>query len=366
MENIKVTMLHERHQKLGAKMSPFAGFDMPIEYAGITQEHAAVRHKAGLFDVSHMGEIRIKGPDAMAFVDYIGTNRITGVEFGRVMYTILCTPEGGVIDDLFIYKLDDNEILLVVNASNIDVDYAWFLENKKNFDVEITNESDDWGEIALQGPLSASVLEPILKKPLNELYFMRFKVIEYERKNIILSRSGYTGEDGFELYGKTKIIAQLWDKILENHEVSPCGLGCRDTLRFEAGLPLYGHEMSRSISPLEAGSGFAVKLDKNFIGRDALQKQKDLGLPHTLVGLELIDKGIARGGYEVYKNGEKIGVVTTGYLLPGREHALALALLTTKDAALDSIVDIQIRGKNVAAKVRDFAFFHKNYYRKTL
>lgn len=366
MENIKETMLHERHLKLGAKMSPFAGFDMPIEYAGITQEHEAVRHKAGLFDVSHMGEIRIKGPDAMPFVDYLGTNRITGVEFGRVMYTILCTPEGGVIDDLFIYKLDYTEILLVVNASNIAVDYAWLLANKKGFDVEITNESDDWGEIALQGPLSASVLEPILKMNFSDLYFMRFRVIEYDRKKVILSRSGYTGEDGFELYGKTKIIAELWDKILENPNVSPCGLGCRDTLRFEAGLPLYGHEMSREISPLEAGSGFAVKLDKNFIGRDALQAQKDQGLPRTLVGLELIDKGIARGGYEVYKNGVKIGVVTTGYLLPGRDHALALALLTTSEAVMDSIVDIQIRGKNVAAKVRDFAFFHKNYYRKTL
>ena len=366
MENIKETMLHERHLKLGAKMSPFAGFDMPIEYAGITQEHEAVRHKAGLFDVSHMGEIRIKGPDAMPFVDYLGTNRITGVEFGRVMYTILCTPEGGVIDDLFIYKLDYTEILLVVNASNIAVDYAWLLANKKGFDVEITNESDDWGEIALQGPLSASVLEPILKMNFSDLYFMRFRTIEYDRKKVILSRSGYTGEDGFELYGKTKVIAELWDKILENPNVSPCGLGCRDTLRFEAGLPLYGHEMSREISPLEAGSGFAVKLDKNFIGRDALQAQKDQGLPRTLVGLELIDKGIARGGYEVYKNGVTIGVVTTGYLLPGRDHALALALLTTSEAVMDSIVDIQIRGKNVAAKVRDFAFFHKNYYRKTL
>ncbi len=366
METVKVTMLHDRHLKLGAKMSPFAGFDMPIEYAGITQEHQAVRQKAGLFDVSHMGEIRIKGPDAMAFVDSIGTNRITGVEFGRVMYTILCTPEGGVIDDLFIYKLDYTEILLVVNASNIDVDYAWLLANKKHYAVEITNESDDWGEIALQGPLSAAVLAPILKIKLDDLYFMRFKTIEYERKKVILSRSGYTGEDGFELYGKTKIIAQLWDRILENPEVSPCGLGCRDTLRFEAGLPLYGHEMSREISPLEAGSGFAVKLDKDFIGRDALQKQKDQGLPRTLVGLELIDKGIARGGYEVYKNGTKIGVVTTGYLLPGREHALALALLTTREAIMGSTVDIQIRGKNVAATVRDFAFFHKNYYRKTL
>ena len=364
METIKNTVLHDRHLKLGAKMAPFAGYDMPIEYTGIVEEHLAVRQKAGIFDVSHMGEIRILGKDAAVFVDYLTTNKATGAESGRVIYTILCTPEGGVIDDLLIYKMTETEIFLVVNASNIAVDYAWLVDHKGKFAVTITNESDMWAEIALQGPKSEEILQPLIKDSLTDLYFMHFKWIHVGRHLVLISRSGYTGEDGFEIYGEPAFIATMWDKLVKHPDITPCGLGCRDTLRFEASLPLYGHELSRDITPVECGFGFAIKWDKDFIGKGPLLEQKNNGAPKSLVGIELIDRGIARQGYEVQCEGKNIGVITTGYMLPGREKALALALIETKYATIGQPVEILIRGKAVEAKVRDLVFYQKKYKRK--
>ena len=250
-ENLKVTCLHDSHVALGAKMSPFAGFDMPIQYAGITQEHLAVRQNVGMFDVSHMGEIFVSGPDAEAFVNHIFTNQVAGMEPGKILYGMMCYPDGGVVDDLLVYReAAENHYLLVVNAANIDKDYAWMLEQKAGFDVKVDNQSDAWGQIAVQGPKAEETLVKLGFPKAADLTFYTY----YREGDLIVSRTGYTGEDGFEVYSGIAETKALWQKLLDAG-VEPCGLGCRDTLRFEAGLPLYGDELSAEISPVEAGLG---------------------------------------------------------------------------------------------------------------
>lgn len=363
METIKQTSLHAEHVKLGAKMSPFAGYDMPIEYQGIVEEHLAVRQRAGIFDVSHMGEIRVKGPDTQAFVNYVTTNNCRSMSPESVLYTVLVQDDGGTLDDLLLYKYTDEEFLIIANASNVDRDFEWLQQHIGDYQVTLSNESDHWGEIALQGPLAEAVAVRLLGDSVQSLIFMRFKHISWNGVTLLVSRTGYTGEDGFEIYGPSEIMPQLWQSLLAQPEVSPCGLGCRDTLRFEATLPLYGHEINETISPLEAGLSFAVKLDKDFIGRSALETQKIQGVPRKLVGLELIDRGIARQGYEVQSNRDAIGFITTGYALPTQPHVLALALIQTSHALIGEEVDIVIRNKLVKARVRDTKFYLKKYKR---
>lgn len=364
MEEIKRTILYEEHLKLNAKIVPFAGFEMPIEYTSISEEHLAVRSQVGLFDVSHMGEIRLRGKDALAFIDHVGTNRITGVKDGKVIYTILCQEDGCIIDDLMIYKFNDEDILLIVNASNTDKDYHWISSHKGSFEVEVINESNHFGEVALQGPLSQVVLQPLVDVDLDNLYFMQFTPAHFHGKVVYISRSGYTGEDGFEIFTDPSTTLELWQTLIRDPRVKPCGLGARDTLRFEAALPLYGHEINDTITPLEAGLNFGVKLDKPFIGSDALTNQKIKGIPRTLVGLTMLERGIARQGYEVVKNGHVIGVITTGYMLPNAKEAIALALIQTDDAHEGDIVDVMIRQKPVKAQIRNTAFYQKKYRRK--
>lgn len=361
--NLQLTPLHDEHLALGAKMAPFAGFDMPIEYSGIIEEHLAVRQKAGIFDVSHMGEIRVKGPDTVAFLNYVTTNNCKLLSSQSVLYSVLVDPQGGTIDDLLLYKFTDTHYLVIANASNVDKDYAWMLEHSKRFNVTLSNESGQWGEIALQGPLSEGIAAQVFSPLVKSLIFMRFTELKWRNYNLIISRTGYTGEDGFEIYGPPDAMPLIWKELLAQPEVSPCGLGCRDTLRFEAVLPLYGHELSETISPLEAGLSFAVKLDKDFIGRDILEKQKVDGVPRKLVGIELIDRGIARQGYDVQFEGNSIGVITTGYALPTQSKALALALIDSKYSLIGQEVDIIIRGKSIKARVRDTKFYVKKYKR---
>ena len=364
MDEIKRTILFEEHLKLNAKMVPFAGFEMPIEYTNISEEHLAVRNQVGLFDVSHMGEIRLRGRDALAFIDYVGTNRITGAKDGKVIYTILCQEDGFIIDDLMVYKFSDEDILLIVNASNTDKDYQWITSHKGTYKVEVINESNYFGEVALQGPLSQAVLQPLVDVDLNTLYFMQFTPAHFHGKYIYISRSGYTGEDGFEIFTDQSTTLKLWQTLLSDPRVKPCGLGARDTLRFEAALPLYGHEISDTITPLEAGLDFGVKLDKPFIGSATLVNQKAKGIPRTLIGLTMLERGIARQGYEVVKDGRVIGVITTGYMLPNAKEAIALALIQTGDAHEGDIVDVMIRQKPVKAQIRNIAFYQKRYKRK--
>ncbi|MDD4584849.1 MAG: glycine cleavage system aminomethyltransferase GcvT [Bacilli bacterium] len=361
---LEKTVLYDIHQSLNAKIAEYAGFLMPIEYAGIVIEHNAVRNDAGIFDVSHMGEIKITGLEAEKFVDYLVTNKVLGAEKNRVIYAMLVQEDGGIIDDLFVYKLAEDEILLVVNAANIEKDYKWIIEHKDNYKVNIKNVSDIWGEVALQGPKSSMIFEEYTKLSTNDFKFMTYKKMLINGKEFIVSRSGYTGEDGFEIYGKNADIKRIFEDLVYKYNVVPCGLGSRDTLRFEASLPLYGHEMSTTINPFEAGMGFAVKLDKeDFIGKKALLKVKEEGLKRKLIGIELIEKNIPRAGYLLYKDDVCIGEVTTGYLSISLDKPIALGLIRADCANIDSEIYVAIRKKMVKAKIISRQFYQKNYKR---
>ncbi len=362
-EPLQQTCLHQKHIALGAKMSPFAGFDMPIQYGSIITEHLAVREKAGIFDVSHMGEIFVSGPEAEAFVNHIFTNEVRGMDKGKILYGMMCYPDGGVVDDLLVYKeFEDNHYLLVVNAANIAKDYAWIQEQIKGFDCRAVNASDEWGQVAVQGPEAEKYVCDILgDKAAADLSFYTFLDSEYRGKRLIVSRTGYTGEDGFELYTAPEGIVELWDKFL-SAGVQPCGLGCRDTLRFEAGLPLYGDELSPEISPVMAGLGMFCKLDKDFIGREALLKQKTEGTAKKLVGIEIEDKAIPRAGYMVETEDEKeVGTVTTGYHSISLDKSICFALVDSAYASLDTPLWIRIRKKTFPGKVVKKRFYQTNY-----
>lgn len=367
MSDIRTTCLHDRHLALGAQMSPFAGFDMPIQYEGIAEEHNAVRNACGVFDVSHMGEIEAAGPGSEAFVNHIFTNDVTGAPVGKIFYGMMLHPDGGTIDDLLVYKRADDNFLLVVNAANIDKDYAHILsEAEGRDDVKITNLSDLTGEIAVQGPLSEGVLSRELMIDGSDLAFYTFKetVCPATGEAIILSRTGYTGEDGFEIYGSPATIAWCWDKLVESGECKPCGLGCRDTLRFEVGLPLYGDELADDITPLEAGLGIFVKLDKpEFVGKDALVAAKAEGVKRKVVGLEIHDRAIARHGCEVLapETGEVIGTVTTGYRGLSVDKSIAMALIDAAYAKKGTEVQVRVRRKVFPATVTAKKFYDKHY-----
>ena len=357
MEN-KRTCLYDKHVALGALISPFGGFDMPIQYTNIVDEHQAVRQHCGVFDVSHMGEVLVSGKDAERYVNHIFTNDVRGIPNGKILYGMMCYEHGGVVDDLLVYKKADDCFFLVINASNIDKDWTWIQQQAKDFDVTLEHQSDQYGELAIQGPEAEQVMEEVLGIPCKELTFYTFKVIG----DIIVSRTGYTGEDGFEVYASAAYINDYWDKLMAAG-VKPCGLGCRDTLRFEVGLPLYGDELSEDITPIMAGLGIFVKLDKEeFIGKEALAKQKAEGAPKKLVGIELNDKAIPRHGYAVLnREGEPIGEVTTGYHTISTDKSVCMALIDTQYAKLDTDLQIQIRKKVFPGKVVKKQFYTKNY-----
>ena len=363
-ETLLKTCLYEKHLALGAKMSPFAGFIMPIQYSSIIEEHNAVRHAAGMFDVSHMGEIFVSGADAERFVNHIFTNEIRGYEKGKVLYGMMLHPDGGTVDDLLVYReFEDDHFLLVVNAANIAKDFAWIQEQAAGFDVVLDNASDSWGQIAVQGAGAEKfVVETLGFAEAAQLGFYSYCEAQWKGRRLILSRTGYTGEDGFELYTDREGTAELWD-ILLDAGVVPCGLGCRDTLRFEAGLPLYGDELSDSISPVEAGFGMFCKLDKEeFIGKEALARQKAEGTARKLVGMELHDKAIPRAGYPVEtQEGEQIGVVTTGYHSISLDKSICFALIDSRYSALGTDLMIRIRKKVFPATVIKKRFYQTNY-----
>lgn len=363
-EQMKTTCLHGEHIALGAKMSPFAGFDMPIQYSSITDEHLAVRGKAGVFDVSHMGEVFVSGPDAERFVNHIFTNDVRGMEKGKILYGMMLYPDGGTVDDLLVYRelSDEVKYLLVVNASNIEKDYKWMLDNASGFDVKILNDSDNWGQVAVQGPESEKVLAEVLGIDASDLSFYTFKEGVWNGARMIVSRTGYTGEDGFEIYTSPDGTVDIWRKLIAAG-VAPCGLGCRDTLRFEAGLPLYGDELSESISPVMAGLGMFCKLDKEeFIGRDALAKQKAEGVARKLVGIEIHDRAIPRAGYPVETpDGVEVGVVTTGYHSISLDRSICFALVDSASSALGTPLKIRIRKKTFPGEVVKKRFYQTNY-----
>lgn len=361
----KKTPLYDEHVKLGGNVVDYAGWYLPVQYEGLVPEHEAVRNAVGLFDVSHMGEITVKGKDALAYVNYLMTNDISTIVDNQVIYTFMCHPTGGVVDDLLVYRYDGEFFYLVVNAANIEKDHKWILENKGDFDVEIENISDSVGEVAIQGPMAEKVLQKLTDYDLSQIKFFHLKKdVDIAGVNCMVSRTGYTGEDGFEVYSDNEGIVKVWNAILDagkDEGIKPTGLGCRDTLRFEASLPLYGHEMDDEITPLEAGFKYFVKLDKesDFIGKEALNKMWSEGLERKLVGIELLDRGIAREGYEIYKDGEKIGHVTTGYKSPTLGKVIGNALIKTEFTELGTEVDVKIRNKFAKAKVISKKFLKK-------
>lgn len=356
----KRTCLYDKHVALGALISPFGGFDMPIQYSSIIEEHQAVRNDCGVFDVSHMGEVTVKGKDAERYVQHIFTNDVSKISAGQILYGMMCYEDGGTVDDLLVYKMGENDYFLVINAANIDKDWQWMQDNAKGFDIELVNRSEEYGQIAVQGPESERVVEEVLGLKCSELTFYTVKTID----DIIVSRTGYTGEDGFEIYASHNFICECWDKLIESGRCKPCGLGCRDTLRFEVGLPLYGDELSADISPVMAGLSMFCKLDKEeFIGKDALLKQKTDGVASRLIGIELQGKAVPRHGYSVLKDGKTVGEVTTGYHSISTDKSVCMALVKTEYAKLGTELEVQIRKKTFPGTVVKKRFYDKHYKR---
>lgn len=357
----KRTCLYDRHVALGALVQPFGGFDMPIQYSSIIEEHNAVRQHCGVFDVSHMGETFISGEDAERFVNHIFTNDVTGAPIGQIFYGMMCYPDGGTVDDLLVYKMGEQLYFLVINAANIDKDMEWIMTSAEGFNVNIDHCSERYGQLAVQGPEAETVMEEVLQIPCKDLVFYTAKTLNVDGVEVIVSRTGYTGEDGFEIYGSHEYIVNQWDKLMESGRCKPCGLGCRDTLRFEVGLPLYGDELSQDISPVMAGFSMFCKFDKpEFIGKEALLKQKTEGVARRLRGLMLDDRAVPRHGYKVLKDGVEVGEITTGYRLISVDQSCAVALVDSS-LKLGDRVEVQIRKKTFPATIVKKKFYDKHY-----
>ncbi|WP_157276561.1 glycine cleavage system aminomethyltransferase GcvT [Paenibacillus sp. Soil766] len=360
---LKRTPLFPIYAEYGARIIDFGGWELPVQFTGIQKEHDAVRQQAGLFDVSHMGEVRIQGPDALAFLQRVTTNDVSKLVEGQCQYSLLCYPDGGVVDDLLVYKFSGEDYMLVINASNIEKDIAW-LQQHLTGQVALTNISEETALLALQGPRALDILAKLTDAPIQTLKTFHFLAdVKVGGVTTLLSRTGYTGEDGFELYVDQKDAITLWRTLLEageEHGLIPTGLGARDTLRFEARLPLYGQELSSKISPLEAGLSFFVKLDKgDFIGRDALLEQKTIGVPRKLVGIEMQERGIPRPHYAVYAESKQIGEITTGTQSPTYKTNVGLALVDSAYSALGTELFVEIRGSQVKATVVSTPFHKK-------
>jgi aminomethyltransferase len=360
---LKRTPLYESHKKLGGKMVDFGGWEMPIQYTSIIEEHTATREKAGLFDVSHMGEILLKGSSVKEALNRLVTGNIFSLTPKKALYTFLTTETGGVVDDLLVYMINDNEFLLVVNASNTDKAFAWLKEKTAGAGVELTNCSGDYVQISIQGPFAQTILKKITDFDLGQMKFFTFDYVELCGEKVILSRTGYTGEDGFEVLCSPSRAEEIWNRLLEagkNEGIKPIGLGARDTLRFESALPLYGHELGNDISPIEAGLKFFVKLNKDdYLGKNVLENQVEHGTEKLLAGIEIIERGIPRDGFRIEKDGEDVGYITSGAYSPTFKKGLAMALLKTDIVQPGNEVDVIIRDKKVRAKIVKLPFYNK-------
>ena len=361
---LKRTPLYECHLKAGARMVPFVGWEMPVQYRGVIEEHRAVRGGVGLFDVSHMGEIEVSGTRALDLVQYVTCNDASKLVDGRAQYAGLMTPRGTFVDDLLVHKMADDRYFLVVNAANVDKDYAYICAQAPGFaGVKVQNRSDDFAQIAVQGPRALGVLQPLTGAKLDDIKYYRFVEGEVMGRPAIIARTGYTGEDGFEVYLAPEHAAPLWDRLLEAGAavgIMPCGLGARDTLRFEACMHLYGNDIDDTTTPLEAGLEWIVKLDKGaFLGREALQRQHAAGVARRLVGFEMRGRGIARHGYPIVAAGEQVGEVTSGTHTPTLGKALGLGYVPVALADAGTTIDIDIRGQRVAAEVVPTPFYRR-------
>jgi aminomethyltransferase len=343
-------------------MVEFAGWEMPVQYAGVIDEHRAVRSAAGLFDVSHMGEIRVSGHGAEAYLQYATPNDVSKLRPGRVHYSALLTDRGTYIDDLLVYRMSDTEFLLVVNASNVDADFA-HMKSLPQRDVELENVSDAYALLALQGPKAGEILPLLTDTALDDIKYYRFAIGEVTGHEALISRTGYTGEDGFELYIAPHSASAIWDALFDagaEHGLVPAGLGARDTLRLEAGMALYGHEIDDSTTPWEAGLQWTVKLDTgSFHGRDALAAQQEAGVTRRLVGLEVLDRGIARQGHAVKMNDQTVGEVTSGTFCPTLEKAVGMAYVPVELAQTGNELEIEVRRRRLRGRLVDLPFYSR-------
>ncbi len=360
-ETLKRTPLHAAHVAAGARMVPFGGWDMPVQYSGIIDEHRAVRTRAGLFDVSHMGEVNLSGPGAVAFIQRLVTNDLGRIAIGQAMYTPMCTPDGGIIDDLLVYRLGDARLMAVVNAANTDGDLAW-MRSHLGGDATLTDVSAETALLALQGPRAPGILARLTREPVDLIKYYWFREgVEVAGRRAIVSRTGYTGEDGFELYAAAEDAVHLWQAILDAGKadgILPAGLGARDTLRLEAGLLLHGNDMDTTTTPMEVGLAWTVKLQKGeFIGADVLRRQKAEGTARRLAGFVLEDRAIARHGFPVLIDGQAAGTVTSGSFGPTVEKNIGLAFVPPSHAAPGSRIAVEIRGRAVPATVVKTPFY---------
>ena len=361
---LKRTPLYECHVEAKARIVPFAGFEMPVQYSGVIEEHRAVRTSVGLFDVSHMGEIDVIGRRALDFVQYVACNDASKLENGRAQYSGLMTPRGTFVDDLLVHKIADNRYFLVVNASNTDKDYAYLCAQAAGFDgVDVHNRSDDYAQIAVQGPNSLKVLQKVTPANLPEIKYYRFVNGDVDGAPAIIARTGYTGEDGFEVYVAPADAPRIWRKLLEAGKefgIMPAGLGARDTLRFEACMALYGNDIDDTTTPFEAGLSWIVKLDKEgFLGREALVRQQTVGIKRKLIGFEMNGRGIARHGYPIWSGGNAVGAVTSGTHAPTLGKALGMGYVPVELSEPGSKLEIEIREQKVAAQVVETPFYRR-------
>ena len=364
---LKSTPLNSIHRKLAGRMVEFGGWDMPVQYAaGTVEEHARTRTHAGLFDVSHMGEVDVRGPDAVTFVNGLVSNDAAKLVDEQAQYSALTTPEGTVIDDLLVYRFAEDHLLLVVNAGTTDKDWDWISSHRENEDIELRNVSADYCQIALQGPDALGILQKLTRLPLSEIKYYHFREGEVDGVPAIVSRTGYTGEDGFEVYASPDKAEQLWNSILAagsfgaDDGVLPCGLAARNTLRLEAGMCLYGHEIDETTTLLEANLGWITKLNKSdFIGRDRLLAQKEEGIGRKLVGFEVTDRGIARDGQDVLIDGQRVGRVTSGSPAPFLKKNIGMAYVPVEFANEGRAIEIDVRGRMVAAQIVPLPFYKR-------
>lgn len=361
---MKSTALTEKHIALGAKMVPFAGYNMPVYYEGIKIEHNTVRDQLGVFDVSHMGEFTVKGTDALSFLQYVTSNDVSLLQPGKIQYSCFPNDKGGIVDDLLVYNKSENSYLLVVNASNIEKDWNWVTKLAENFDVELENISDQIAQIAVQGPKATQALHALTDVNLEDISYYTFKIGTFAGiPDVIISATGYTGSGGFELYSKNEDMAEIWDKVFEagkEYGVKPIGLGARDTLRLEVGFCLYGNDIDDTTSPIEAGLGWITKFNKNFVMKDHHLKLKEEGVTKRLVGIELIDKGVPRQHMEILNSAEEvIGEITSGTQSPYTGRNIAMGYVTKPFSKSDTELYVQSRNKLLQAKVVKLPFYKK-------
>ncbi len=359
----KRTPLYEEHMKLNARMVDFAGWEMPVEYAGLKKEHASVREDVGLFDVSHMGEIFVRGENAVKTLQWLTTNDVSRLTKGKAQYTLLTNPQGGIVDDIIIYCLEENKNYLVcANASNVEKDFAWMTANNKG--AEIVDESSSWGQIAIQGPKALDLLDKVFSIKVSEIKPFHFECVNYNGEQVIIAATGYTGEKGAEVFVPHSQLVALWTDLMakgKQYNVAPIGLGARDSLRTEMKFSLYGNEISDTTNPIEAGLGWVVKLDKgDFIGRDRIQKVKEQGPARKLIGFKMVDRGIPRHDYKLLSlEGEEVGVVTSGTMSPTLDEAIGIGYLREDLSKVETEFFVEIRGRKTKAKVVPTPFLKK-------